>query len=413
MISRFLWNRPQKVDMSYLLRFRENSGSVLALPRMPAISGLMCKTDEIFKKTNLVFCSKNRKKFRSSELSFFLFFFQKKKKKKKRSIVDQPCPLGVLSLAVSHGLVAVALGNSIELREIRSWDLIRRMDASSGLILKIGFTSEGRLLGTTEDGAVVMWDLGSGAGELWSRQLGGGEVPDAAELRDGNLVAVCEDGTIHVMERGSGGEVLALRGHARSVLCVAALWDSGAEELFVTGSADKSLRAWGFGGALARTVHLGSDAGCLSVCQQRLAVGCGNGSVHLFDLPSWSVVWSSGTPEGSSSFINSLHFSPDGAHLAVGSTGRMVSVLFAGSGGLFKCYDRHKDNINSVQFSPDGTKVLSGSWDRTIRVWKIFHRQERQMIAFCGALGVRDSDYDSSDVLKEVVRRMRVRLVKM
>ena len=68
--------------------------------------------------------------------------------------------------------------------------------------------------------------------------------------------------------------------------------------------------------------------------------------------------------------VLSVAFSPDGRHIASGSSDRMICVWDAQTGSLVgNPLEGHIDWVLSVAFSPDGRYIVSGSSDSTIRVW--------------------------------------------
>ena len=66
-----------------------------------------------------------------------------------------------------------------------------------------------------------------------------------------------------------------------------------------------------------------------------------------------------------------LCFSPDGRHIAVGTSGGEVLLLNVRVGKLVERLVGHLDEVNALAFSPDGAGLVSGGLDRTVKFWNI------------------------------------------
>ncbi|KPQ34169.1 MAG: WD domain, G-beta repeat/Pentapeptide repeats (8 copies)/NACHT domain, partial [Phormidesmis priestleyi Ana] len=67
--------------------------------------------------------------------------------------------------------------------------------------------------------------------------------------------------------------------------------------------------------------------------------------------------------------VNSVAYSPDGTHLAIGDSKGTLQVWDVATGQIVLIYSAHSQGINSVVYSPDGEQLASGSSDNTVKLW--------------------------------------------
>ncbi len=263
-------------------------------------------------------------------------------------------------------------------------------------------TSDGGLVSGSWNRFVKKWD-GEAGTEVWSRSVGA-RISCVSELNDGRLVVSGYDGSVWILDRVTGDEIMVCRGHVGSVLSVLSLGDLGAGS-FASGSIDGTVRVWASDGTLVRVVEVGILFRNFSLSHFRhFAAACSaDVFVRLYRLPDWEQVWS---VKAHVDEVWSVSWSPDGRFLASGSVDRTVKILSADTGTTLRTLRGHTYFIYSVAWT-DSTKVLSGSNDRTVRVWRIFWPMERRVRALCAGLVVDDrTDFDR-DGLREVVWRTK------
>jgi multiple sugar transport system substrate-binding protein len=64
-------------------------------------------------------------------------------------------------------------------------------------------------------------------------------------------------------------------------------------------------------------------------------------------------------------------FSPDGVHVLIGGSNRVVRLWDIVTGQPVQNFIGHTDAITCAAFSPDGKQILTGSRDKTVRLWDI------------------------------------------
>lgn len=186
------------------------------------------------------------------------------------------------------------------------------------------------------------------------------------------------------LERGAAVEVVQ---HHDGIVCAIAL-DQRASR-FVTGA----LRAQRFLGT-SRLWTVGSDSPGLVLDEQqalssaafssdgqRLAAGCFDGSVSIWDAASaerigrmWCFEMSASALRSDGDVSRGVHvevvFSADGSRLiATCATTRVATVWDSRECRVVSELKGHGRRLNSAYFSPDCTRVLTTSEDHTARIW--------------------------------------------
>ena len=76
-------------------------------------------------------------------------------------------------------------------------------------------------------------------------------------------------------------------------------------------------------------------------------------------------------PEGHTSEVRSVAFSPDGKFVVSGSDDNTVRMWRTDTGENVQTLEGHTGRVESVAFSPDGKYVVTGSIDKTVRIWHV------------------------------------------
>ncbi|MEB3258993.1 MAG: WD40 repeat domain-containing protein, partial [Cyanobacteriota bacterium] len=117
--------------------------------------------------------------------------------------------------------------------------------------------------------------------------------------------------------------------------------------------------------AQLRTLPVGSDVYALvALPDGRLACGCSDGTIHLWDPASGSC---SAVFQGHQDWVSALAVLGDG-RLASGSDDKTIRLWDPASGSCSAVFQGHQGGVNALAVLGDG-RLASGSSDKTIRLW--------------------------------------------
>ncbi|KAG8780840.1 hypothetical protein FRC12_022522 [Ceratobasidium sp. 428] len=105
-----------------------------------------------------------------------------------------------------------------------------------------------------------------------------------------------------------------------------------------------------------------------------IASGSTKGTVQIWDTRSWQMLRQS-SPDRTSG-VSSIAYSPDGACIVSGSYDNTIRIWDAHTGQMLgQPLEGHTSDVMSVVYSPDGSRVISGSFDKTVRIWDSYTGQ--------------------------------------
>jgi WD40 repeat protein len=173
------------------------------------------------------------------------------------------------------------------------------------------------------------------------------------------LLSSSVDGTLRIWNI-TNGSCIVLSGHRGWVWSVDVL-----DNVIVSGSVDSTLKFWTLTGDCIRTVELKESV--LSVKSSAKTVVCGlsNKTVVIIDVESGELTK---TLCGHTYPVHSVDVSPDGT-IASGSYDKTVRVWSPLGEGLAVLVG-HEAYVTCVRFSEDGRLIVSGSGDSTVRLWR-------------------------------------------
>jgi WD40 repeat protein len=298
-------------------------------------------------------------------------------------------------------------------KTVRFWDtsgkLLAELDGYFGSVYSVMFSQDGkRLVTASEEGTVRLWENGrQKIAELPGRSSVSYRVVfTPGSEREATISpnkTASSDKTAQIWD--TNGKLLAeLAGHSDVVSTV--LFSPDGRKLAVI-SMDKTARLWDISGKLLADFRGDSftvSSVVFSPDSTRFATFSDDDTVRVWNtsgkqltslrrhsqckvqhqgtmeyLTAGSKVWKTfgkqlASLRGHCQVINSVVFSPDGKHMATGSSDKTARVWDINGKQLAELRG-HINSVNSVVFSPNGKRLATASSDKTARVWDINGKQ--------------------------------------
>jgi WD40 repeat protein len=181
-----------------------------------------------------------------------------------------------LAFSPDGRVLAIAVGDSIHLREVATWKARDVIPARGAEVGRIGFSPDGRTLFVgSVDKAACLWEVST---RRERARLRGhtGYVPVAAFSPDGKLLATASrDKTVRVWDLRTGTQRLLLNGHTDGVFSVAFALKG---RMLASGSDDGTVRIWDLTTGKQVWLHKGGK-GSKGIGENVWVAGSGDGMV--------------------------------------------------------------------------------------------------------------------------------------
>lgn len=312
---------------------------------------------------------------------------------------------------------------TVKVVNIKSGQLITRLEAHPAGINALAFSPEGKLLASGSDDRIVrLWDADNG--KLLTAFDGHTKPVEAVAFSpDGKaLVSSSKDQTIKVWDAQSGVLLRSIQVTTEGIEGVGLLafspdgktlaatlgvevqlWDTSTWKLLqtfttgesqtsgdittccgskaiyarfsldgkriISGHADGTTKVWKAGRSkplrIVRTSD-GNESSALSPDEKLLAANSGESPPQLWDWTRGKMLRSLGEEVSS---IHNVVFSPDGQWLATSDIGGELLLWDTQTGKLLREFDGGYSSDDAIAFSPDGKRLVSGGDNQNIIMW--------------------------------------------
>lgn len=251
--------------------------------------------------------------------------------------------VGPVAFAPDGTLLAVALDDTVLLRNAATLDAVQTLNGHTGSVTTLAFSplspaGQPLLLasGAFDDPIVRLWDVAS-AQQIRELRAHTGWIRAVVFSPDGMLLATAStDLTINIWNVASGEFVRSFSGHTEWPGNIAFSPDGSR---LASTSRDGSVRLWDVNGGNQITEF-------------------------AFEAPlnpaTSTAYWTTG-----------VAFDPTGTTLAIGATNDRIFLLDAATGSVQQVLEGHNNWIvlRGLAYSPDGSLLASAALDGTVRLW--------------------------------------------
>ncbi len=252
--------------------------------------------------------------------------------------------------------------------------------SEDGFVWYAAFSPDGKLLATAGgDDIARIWDATTGQ-ELFDLSGHQDDVFHIEFSPDGNrLATVSPDGTAKVWDALTGQELLTLdQGDSAVPYWVAFSPDSSRIAIANTAPpSDGWASIWDAvtGQMLLTLPHQNAFVNSVSFSPDgaHFVTTSDDQTARIWDANNGKELL---TFYGQTTNVTNAAYSPDGARIATASGNNQVNVWDAATGRELLTLAGHSGDIFTVAFSPDGTHIVTASRDRTARVWSVAPSRE-------------------------------------
>lgn len=310
-----------------------------------------------------------------------------------------------------HILASASGDHTIRLWDASTGECINLLEGHTGGVRGVAFHPDGQTLASASgDHSIRIWDVSSGECiSVLNRRNGGshggshggyhgghdGFVFAVSYSPDGKYLASAgADRRVHlwdVTDRKRVTLLARLSDHTNEVHAVAFSADS---KLLASGGQDKSVRLWhirsktdiaayatlnghsswvwsmAFNPAQPTSLDA-ENPGYNDEAGYILVSGSADQTVKIWEIKGANDGKCIATWKGSTDWVRSVAFTPDGTRLVSGSADYLVRVWDLARGQPIMTLDKHVDQVHSVAVSPDNHTVASAGWDGIIHLWDI------------------------------------------
>ncbi|XP_057721128.1 uncharacterized protein LOC130935409 [Arachis stenosperma] len=251
------------------------------------------------------------------------------------------CSVSFCPVTPKNSLASLALSlnnNLLEFYSIESSEATKtlaiELQGHRSDVRSVTLSSDNSLLMSTSHNAVKIWNPSTGSC-LRTIDSGYGLCSLILPSNKYGLVGT-KDGTIEIIDIGSGTRLEAVEAHGASVRSIALLPDKNG---FVTGSADHDVKFWEY--------------------QLKQSPGQATKQLSVSNVSTMKM----------NDDVLVVAISPDSKYIAVALLDSTVKVHFADTFKFFLSLYGHKLPVLCMDISSDGDLIVTGSADKNLKIW--------------------------------------------
>ncbi len=238
-----------------------------------------------------------------------------------------------------------------------NWGRLWITDSAAGAVLDHIVVEEGK-------GLLVEGTAGN-AGRTFTVQEG---IVSVAISPDGTKVLTGQGNTARLWDVATGNEIRTFTHQSPDGLRSVAFSPDGTE-ILIGGGWDCQAKLWDAStGNEIRSFAHGNYVHSAVFSSDGTRILTGGGGIKLWDTATGNEIRSF---EGSSGWVWSLAFSPDGTKIVDGEESGIPKIWDVATGNIIRSFVGHSQSVRSVAFSPDGMRILTGGDDRTAKIWGV------------------------------------------
>ncbi|CAJ0579886.1 unnamed protein product, partial [Mesorhabditis spiculigera] len=245
-------------------------------------------------------------------------------------------------------------------------------------INSIDFTADGQtMLTSSDDDQIVIYNCNTGTKNraVNSKKYGVDLIRFTHNSNNGIHCSTKIDDTIRYLSLHDNKYIRYFPGHTKKVLT---LCMSPQDDMFLSGSEDKTIRLWDLKTPNCQGVMQVASRAVAAFDPDGLIFGAGINSqcVKLYDLRSFDkgpfMTWQ--FEQEPHCDWTGMKFSPDGKHIMLTTNGEVIKIIDAFKGVLTHTLRGHQNAKRlplEATFTPDSQFVLCGSSNGLINLWSV------------------------------------------
>jgi len=288
---------------------------------------------------------------------------------------------GVTSLDISPCGTMLVVGSDsgeLNLYDIESGDIIRRMEGHTRKVTSVVFHPTGRYIISGSRRGLKFWETVSGS-ETGDFKVSTQMVRALAVTPDGEYILTGNSNSFFNLWRGFDGYLVHEFKEQTQITDVEISPDN---RWAISSSGQGSVKLWDLEEMCPGPSLPGHGDYVSSVAfspDGKYAISGGyDARLNVYEMEGGTIVRVIENPRRglfSSGAIDCVDFSPDGIHVLAAGRNKTINVWDAETGVLLKFFTGHTAQIMSAEFTCDGKYIISGDKRGAIRMWDVWMEQ--------------------------------------